>query len=108
MDMLVLGLCLALSPIPLDGPHPLTHRCAVACRCPCDRAVECECDGERCPVDVLVTGRITERVSVPIRGLRPRSIACPDRLRPSNLATDDGDCEACRAADEALRSVRGR
>lgn len=52
------------------------HTCAVACRCECTK--ECRCHDGKCPVDVLVTGSMVERVAVPIGGLRLKRIACPD------------------------------
>lgn len=52
------------------------HTCAVACRCECTK--ECRCVGGPCPVNILVTGSLSERAVVPIEGLRLKRIACPD------------------------------
>lgn len=58
-----------------------SHACAVSCRCPCQRCGPCPCDGVSCPVDVLVTGSLSERATLPVAGLRMRRIACPDVAR---------------------------
>jgi hypothetical protein len=54
------------------------HMCCVACRCACQACKPCPCSGGRCPLDVLVTGSLAERATLPVAGLRMRRIACPD------------------------------
>src|SRR5947208_8782127 len=93
---------------PLADPAPPTHRCAVACRCPCDRGLPCTCDGERCPVDVLLTGSLPERAEIPAAALRRRAIPCttpPPRSDPLHPHAGRGlewrrlDCTLCHGAD---------